>query len=265
MARLEGQPISFIPHKPRETMFRPDGTIVDTTTEELHPTPDVHVSRAAFSESDHVIVAMEEGVPVVFAAASEESGVTLLERPNAAVAAAHWNRGGDGHDTMVLFSMGANIGAARRRASSIKSRRATERDAIARLIAIQGSATGSQMANEAARVRDEEQYGKKVSIDVSIIEPDGTRTRLRSEGRKDRTNVLVVNKKNKQDLKKEADVIDLAKVRKEKAVEQKESEMPEDALVEEVYEDPAKLKEQELREKRLVTIRKELTSLEQAA
>lgn len=248
MGRLEGQPISFTPHKPRETMFRPDGTIVDTTIEELHPTPDVHVSRAALSESDHVIVAMEEGVPVVFAAASEESGVTLLERPNAAVAAAHWDRGGDGHDTLVLFSMGANIGAARRRASSIKSRRATERDAIARLIAVQGSATGSQMAKEAARVRDEEQNGKKVRIDVSIIEPDGTRTRLRREGRKDKTNVINIDK-----------------VRTEKAVKQKESEMPNDALVEEVVEDPATLNKQELREKRLVTIREELASLEAAA
>ena len=182
MGRFEAG-ISVNPHKLHETIYHEDGTMVVTSVEKESPKPHVSVGRAHLAEADHVIVAFEEGVEVVFAQASEEEGVTQLAEPNATVAAAHWDRGGDGVDNKILEAMDADKGAARRRASSIKERRAHERDAIAELLAVRGSANGFEMGIAAANAREEHELGGKIKVTVSLIDLNGTKTSVQATAR----------------------------------------------------------------------------------
>ena len=188
MGRLEAGAVSINPHSRSETTYEPDGSLVTTTVETETPKLTTKVGRGHLSEADHVIVAIDQDVPVHYAEASDEAGVTRLGRADATVAAAHHDRGGDGWDRMVIRRIGGNEGAARRRASLIKTNRAHERDAIAGLLAEKGSATGSEMAAVAAEAREDKAKGRKTIVTISVTSPEGRTTSIRRRGReKDRS------------------------------------------------------------------------------
>lgn len=190
MGRIEAGPIPINPHKPSETTYHPDGSSVTTHVELEEHESDIEVGEGHEAEAAHVTIALAREVPVESAEASNDSGVTYLGKFDPVVAAAHLEHGA-AYDGALLDAMGADKNVASSVAQSILSERGHQRTAIAKLLAVEGSATGTKMAIVAQEADENLMLGRKVKITVSIIDRDGTEISLQKSGREKDNSVMV--------------------------------------------------------------------------
>ncbi len=135
------------------------------------------ISTAGRAESQHVVVANDNGVDITHASISsdKESGVTYPTRYNGPTAAAHLHEGGSSWDRMVIRAHGDDPDLMAKVANQTKSRKEPHINAVARALDFWGELDGNKAKNIINFVEERQKRGKEKSkAEVTIKKPDGS-------------------------------------------------------------------------------------------